>query len=527
MGVKVNGSKNPIKLIGGGLLALVIGALMLWFNEGNNVKNIKTVEEARGALVNIKVNEIDKNNEGKLVSTNGEIQVVDEFLLDEQFGFKVYGTGHLLRRVEMYQWVEKEENDGDTTTYSYDKVWDDEINDSSKFNQKNHENPTTMPYESYNIYANEIKLGAFNLSSEQIQMLTATTSVPLDGTIVIPDGYVKNGNYITNSKNSAAPEVGDIRISYVKNNYSVVSILAKQDGNSFTGYTSEAGKVLNELKEGKLSGEEMINVVESQNNTLKWIFRIFGIIFIVVGCNCLVGPIINLLEFIPLLGKFVSGIIGLIASLIGFAISLIIIAIAWIFYRPVFGICLLGGAILLIVVSILLFNSKKKKAKLAGAEQGQVVQPQPMMQSQMPQQPVMQQYQQQVMQPQQQFIQSQQQAMQMQQSVINQQVMSQQQMCQQPMQNQMVQPIVPVIEQPVQAPPQVQQGFIEQNAVFAQIQSQYEQNPDQFVDETAQEIAKRENSSVEQQGDPMAIFNQQIDLSATSVPQNGQNNQGQ
>ena len=73
-----------------GLLMIVIGIVMLWLNESNNVKNIKTIEEARGALINISSDKVDSANEGKLVSTNGKLVVEDEYLV---FRVKDNGSG--------------------------------------------------------------------------------------------------------------------------------------------------------------------------------------------------------------------------------------------------------------------------------------------------------------------------------------------------------------------------------------------------------------------------------------------------
>ena len=100
-----------------GILMIVIGIIVLWNNEGNNVRNIKTIEEARGALVNVSSDKIDSANEGKLVSTNGKMEIADEYLIDSTFNVQSPKTAKLVRVVEMLQWVEKEHEDHHQTAH--------------------------------------------------------------------------------------------------------------------------------------------------------------------------------------------------------------------------------------------------------------------------------------------------------------------------------------------------------------------------------------------------------------------------
>ena len=63
---------------------------------------------------------------------------------------------------------------------------------------------------------------------------------------------------------------------------------------------------------------------------------------------------------IPLLGSIVGAGTGLVALLLGCAWSLVIIAIGWIRFRPLLGICLLGAAVALI--AFLIVRGRKRKA---------------------------------------------------------------------------------------------------------------------------------------------------------------------
>lgn len=464
--------KNAIGGVVGGFICIIIGIVLLWWNEGNDVKNIKTIEEARGSLVNVSSESVDSSNEGKLVSTNGKIKVIDESLKDDYFNIIVPNTGKLVRVVEMYQWVEECETEDDRTVCEYDKEWLTTLESSSSFEESGHDNPSTMPFEEEAYYANEVELGAFKLSSTQIQMLSTGATVTPDQNAFLPNGYKVLDKYITSADSMSNPNVGDVRVSFKYNTDTTITVLAMQKGNSFADFKSKQGKVLNELRSGTLTGEEMIDVVETQNNILKWVLRLVGVLLVTGGFAGLLTPILMVLSIIPLVGDGIAGVLRFIASLVGFAVSMLVIAIAWIAFRPLIGICLL--AVVVGIVALIVVLIKKNKAK-ANAQQPMMGQPQ-----MMGQQPMMQ--------PQPQMM-GQQPMVQPQPQVMGQQPVMQpqpQMMPQQPM---------------MQAQPQMmpQQQVVPQQPV----------NPLEQQQMQAQQMAAQQQVQAQQaQQDPMSIFGQ-------------------
>lgn len=361
-----------------GIIIIIIGIIVLWSNEGNNVRNLKTVEEARNVLVNVSADKVDPANEGKLVSTNGKMVVEDESLLDSTFNVESPKTARLTRVVEMYQWVEVEEDDGDYVTYRYKKEWLPEIEDSDTFNDSSKVNPSSMPYDAEDFYADNVTLGAFTISDAQKALLDTGATVTLNETVSVPGGYYRVGNYIASVSDLNAADVGDVRISFKYNNDKEISILAKQSGSSFAPYTSEQGKTLFRVEKGIMTGEEIINVVETENNILKWVLRLLGVLLNMAGFAALLSPIVFLTKWIPLLGNGIAKFIKAIGALVGLAVSLVIISISWIFYRPLVGILLLAGVVGVVVLIAMLV----KKSKAVPGEQ------QPVAQAPVVQQPV-------------------------------------------------------------------------------------------------------------------------------------------
>jgi hypothetical protein len=139
---------DSIKGVVGGFILIVIAVILLWWNEGNNVKNLKTTAEMEKIVIDVGSDAVDKNNEGKLIATHGKL-INEETLTDSVFNVSIK-TPKLVRKVEMYQWeenvkTEKKDNMGgsttETKTYTYEKVWSDHEIDSSDFKKTSYSNP--------------------------------------------------------------------------------------------------------------------------------------------------------------------------------------------------------------------------------------------------------------------------------------------------------------------------------------------------------------------------------------------------
>ena len=350
---------NAFKGILGGFVIIIIGIVVLWWNEGNNVRNIKTTAEMDKIVVDVSSEKVDSANEGKLIATHGKA-INEEEMFDQTFNVKVK-TPIMKRVVEVYQWDEDSDTDEDGhTTYSYKKVWDTDIIDSGNFHDKNKVNPASKPYEDKVFTSKDVKVGAFSLTDDQISGLSTKESYNnFDLETATNLNLTASGKYLTTSKDLDNPEIGDVKISFVYNNSNELSVLAVQSGNTFANFVSSAGKTVNRVMDGVHTGHDMVNVIKKENNFIKWLLRFLGVILISVGIGAILKPISAIASYIPLLGSVVGAAVGLVSLLLGLALSFVIIAIAWIRWRPVLGISLLVGAGVLIV--LLVMRGKKTK----------------------------------------------------------------------------------------------------------------------------------------------------------------------
>lgn len=359
--------KNGFSGIFGGIIIFIIGICVLVWNERSNVKNIHDVKELRDVYTDVKSDQVAKDYEDKLIATTGKLDFGEEELKDEVFNISIK-TPTLVRVVEMYQWVEETQDDEDKTTYTYKKEWKKELIDSTKFNQSNnHYNPDTMAYDQFSVNAQELKVGAYKLSSAYSSLVTANKTISDLTGAKVPEGYQVYNHYLTSSEKVEEPKIGDIRISFEYADYSDVSVMGKLHDGTLIEYTTKEKSRITVFREGTHDGASLIDEIETGKKAMKWIVRLIGTILIIAGIKSLFGPLTALSSYVPILRNIVGGAVGLISFLVGLAISLIVIAISWVVFRPVLGISLLVAAIVLIILAKK-FGSKKGKVAEAAPQ---------------------------------------------------------------------------------------------------------------------------------------------------------------
>lgn len=125
-------------------------------------------------------------------------------------------------------------------------------------------------------------------------------------------------------------------------------------------------EVIHEVKKGKYSVDDIVSDLHSSNAATSKMFRCIGWLFLVIGNYLLFVPLIAALKWIPLVGWLLGGIlqvaVAIWAFLFGSVVFMITLAVAWIFFRPLFGIALLAGVAIIVVLMFTLDGSKKDAA---------------------------------------------------------------------------------------------------------------------------------------------------------------------
>jgi len=371
-----------------GLLLLVGGTILIWWNEGNFVKTRKAIDETQGVTISVSdVSNIDPALNGKVIHASAFANTTDS-ISDTKFMVGANAIS-ITRSVEYYQWDEESNStskdkiggsEETTTTYTYETVWTDTPINSSEFKDPKYQerNFTLVNIENNVVTANKVSFGAYtlpkflvnritgevpinlNYTPEQIEQLegliTAKPTTPVSDTIPdsssvqVADKYVHMvDNMLYFGISPSSPNVGDVRVTFTKVNPTDVSIIAKVVGNTFEPFTTKNGRDFSKLVIGTVSAERMFAQEHKSNSTLTWILRLLGLLLIIWAFRRIFGIITTLLKVLPFLSKIVGVGVGIICSVLGFAWTLVVLSLAWLFYRPIIGIILIAVAVGLVI----------------------------------------------------------------------------------------------------------------------------------------------------------------------------------
>ena len=419
--------------IGAGFMLFLAGTALLWWNEGRAVKTDKILNEAEGVTVELEdISRVDPEFDGKLVCAQG-FATTNDSLIDSEFGVGAKAI-KLARKVEYYQWVEESHSESrdklgggeeTVTTYTYRMQWTGSPVQSAQFHDPAYQakNYVLMTAEDAQQQAQTVTFGAYTLNESQVNSIWGDVPVDLqiddqllkswnknsqtvyeryNGKKVIahaaPQVVAQNdsvvadsvvfeenasnrkdydyvhvaGNMIYYGTSTASPQVGDVRITFTKVMPADVTIIAKAKGNTFTKFKAKNGKTFSTLVMGKRDAAEIYESEHEANNAFLWIFRIVGILMVISGLKGVFAFLETLLKVVPFVANIIGWGVGVVCTVIGVVWSLIIIAIAWLFYRPILGIALLALAGFL--VWVFAFKGKDKLKELA-AKRGPAVQP--------------------------------------------------------------------------------------------------------------------------------------------------------
>ncbi len=338
-----------------GFILIIAAVVLLWWNEGRAVNTAKGLAEGAAAVVAVSADAIDPNNDGRLVHVSGQASS-GEILSDPLLGVEKNAIA-LIREVEMYQWREDSSTETRTraggaeervTTYTYRTEWSSRQIDSSRFNQPGqHQNPSSFPISAETRRAGNVSVGAFSLSGRLVGQIGQGEYLRLDASHVaaLPAELQARANaehadwlYIGNPM---SPEVGDLRVRLKVVEDQPVSILARQSGGNLSTHTTSRGTSIERLRAGHHSAEAMFEQMVRENTMLTWFLRVLGIVMAVVGFGAILKPIQVVADVLPILGSIAATGVGLISAVLGSVLSLLVIALAWLFYRPLLSIVLL------------------------------------------------------------------------------------------------------------------------------------------------------------------------------------------
>ncbi len=367
--VKNKSASSKSGVLIAGLLLVLVGLALLYLNENANARRWKSIYLSGGPVIPVEPNQIDPQNDGKLVYING-ITHVNKPVADPLFTppLKVIA---LKREVEMYQWQERYEDTtkktiegGEVVTRApvYRKVWAPRVIDSSAFKKRTtHGNPRKMRFKTQVFQAEQISVGGFRLSPGlvdqliEFQQLKINSKKHLTRSLRRQVHIYKDRFYI--GGNPRKPDIGDIRITLHAARLNEISVIAQQEGAMLTPFTTRAGKRIEIVRLGRHTSQEMLPMPQSAPSWVIWSARVGGFILIYLGLNFIFKAVARRRDAKSSWAARIGSIdAGLGAILITPALVLLPVAIAWIFARILTGSVILAVAILLAAAAVYFLN---------------------------------------------------------------------------------------------------------------------------------------------------------------------------
>ena len=341
-----------------GIVLIAGSTFLLFWNEGRAVQTARSLDEGAGLVITVEPVKIEPGNEGKLIHVSGDIKA-GAALRDAEFGVTAEGL-RLVRTVEMYQW--KEETRTETrknlggseetiTTYTYQRVWSDTRQDSSRFRRPEGHNNPEMRYHRAAVVARDATLGAFRPGERVLQQLPADREVRvtpavadgLRGRVGGPAQAIDGKLYLGANPNE--PRVGDLRVSFMIAPVGPASVIGRQTGTDFTEYQTKAGDRLLMARPGTRSAAEMFKAAQDENRVLTWALRAVGALAMFIGFLLILNPLVVVADFVPLIGSILGAGAALVALVLTAALAPLIVAVAWLWYRPIVSLIAIAAGI--------------------------------------------------------------------------------------------------------------------------------------------------------------------------------------
>jgi hypothetical protein len=341
-------------------LALLIGSVVLLFwNEGRAVATAKSLREGAATVIDVPSDSINAANDSKLIHVTGDTAVAEP--LEDPLFNSSESAIRLRRNIQVFEWKEKKESKTrdkigggkeTTTTYSYEKVWAPELIKTSSFKSpEDHRNPENLEIPKKEFTSKNATLGQFKLTPEIIgkipgdEAMTATEEQLSNVSSNLQEKLKVESDRFYLGTDPASPEIGDEKISFTVLRPGTVSVVAAQAKQSFAPYLTQNGREIELVESGNVPAPQMFAHAQAANRTLTWILRAVGFAAMFFGGMLLLGPISAFAHVLPFLGSLVEIGFAIVAFFMSAIVSMLVIAVAWMFYRPLWAVILIVAAI--------------------------------------------------------------------------------------------------------------------------------------------------------------------------------------
>lgn len=272
-----NPSRNAAVL--GGVL-LLLGLLLLGFTEHADRLRAMGEDALGGFVLTGSAATPGPAADGKLVLAVGQ-PVVNAPARDGQFGVAT-DAPVLLRKVEMFQWNETRFGG----VRNYVQNWYDHPIDSSAFgNPDAHANPGAFPINATRFDSTDVTVGGFKLAPELVHMINGPEPIEPDLSHLPPNMaatfQAQDGALVT-SANPAHPQIGDLRISWMKIAPAELTVFAQDQSGTLVPVNDPSGDPIAQVRIGRHSLTDVLTDAP-QPPRFKWARRVLAVLLAWAG----------------------------------------------------------------------------------------------------------------------------------------------------------------------------------------------------------------------------------------------------
>ena len=276
-----NPSRNEALL---GAALLLLGLLLLGFTERADRLRAMSEDALGGFVLTGSAATPGPSSDGKLVLAVGA-PVVKTPARDAQFGVSTDSPA-LLRKVEMFQWNEARFGG----QHHYEVDWFDHPIDSSAFGTPaGHVNPGAFPIGKARFDSPDVMVGGFKLAPALVDLIDGAEPFTPDLSRLPPNMaatfQARDGALVT-SANPARPQVGDLRISWMRIAPSALTVFARDQGGTLVPASNPDGAPIAQVLLGRHSLTDVLTDAP-QPPRFKWARRVLALLLAWAGATWL------------------------------------------------------------------------------------------------------------------------------------------------------------------------------------------------------------------------------------------------
>lgn len=269
-------------LLGGALLLL--GLALAWSTERTDRLRAMGEDALGGFILTGSAAKPGPASDGQLVLAVGA-PVLTAPASDPQFGVSASAPA-LVRRVEMFQWKEVHVGGG----HNYELDWYDHPIDSTRFiDPAGHGNPGAFPLHSERFDSAGVTVAGFRLDTALVHLIPgaepfrpALDHVPANMAATF---QARDGTLVT-SDNAARPQVGDLRISWLRVTPDELTVFARDVRGTLVPTSDPAGDPIAQVLLGRQSLTDVL-ADAPQPPRLKWARRVLSVLLAWAGAALL------------------------------------------------------------------------------------------------------------------------------------------------------------------------------------------------------------------------------------------------